>query len=369
MSLKLDTVIEGLRIVREPKTGKDLMALGQIRDLKIEGDNVSLKLVLKGPDDTKLEQQVKDVLMRVGATGVDVRVEGAVPKASAGIEKHGVPGVKNIIAVSSGKGGVGKSTVSANLACALASIGAKVGLLDCDIYGPNIPTMMGVDEPPMARQDDARGELILPLHAHGVKVMSMGLLTKGDQPVIWRGPMLHSVVSQFLLKVDWSASADGKTSDKANGLDYLIVDMPPGTGDVQLSLTQLVPVSGAVIVTTPQEVSAQDVRKAILMFEKVGVPVLGIVENMSFFIPPDMPEKKYRIFGEGAGQLLAEKFRIPLLAQLPIQPSVCTGGDTGKPVVVSDPQSAISRAFLDLARTVSNQVSLAQKPAVNIGAF
>ncbi len=345
------------------------MSLGQIRDLKIEGDGIAMRLVLCDPSDpaqAALEQGVKDALMQAGATEVRISVESSAPrsgapKGRAHQEKHGVPGVKHIIAVSSGKGGVGKSTVSANLATALAKIGARVGLLDTDVYGPNIPTMMGVNEPPRGRADEARGEMILPLENHGVKVMSMGLLTKGDEPVIWRGPMLHSIVSQFLLKVDWGQ------------LEYLIVDMPPGTGDVQLSLTQLVPVSGAIVVTTPQEVSAQDVRKAILMFEKVGVPILGVVENMSFFISPDAPknepEKKYRIFGEGAGRLLSEKFRIPLLAQLPIEMGICEASDSGTPIVALAPESAVARAFLDLARAVSHQVDASQTAEIEIGKF
>lgn len=355
MAIKLDEVMAALRGVREPRTGKDVMELGMVRDFKIDGDAVSLRLVLRDasdPGQAVLEQNVRDALARAGAASITVNVEAArgrpaQPHARSGADRHGVPGVKHLLAVSSGKGGVGKSTVAANLATALARQGAAVGLLDCDVYGPNIPTMMGVDEPPHARADEARGEVIIPLENHGVKVMSMGLLMKGDQPVIWRGPMLHSVVSQFLLKVDWGE------------LDYLIVDMPPGTGDVQLSLTQLVPVSGAIVVTTPQEVAAQDVRKAILMFEKVQVPVLGVVENMSFFVPPDAPDKRYRIFGEGAGALISEKFRIPMLAQLPIDPAVCESGDSGAPVVVRAPQSPVARAFMDLARAVSQQVAAA----------
>jgi ATP-binding protein involved in chromosome partitioning len=271
-----------------------------------------------------------------------------------------IPGVRRIIAVSSGKGGVGKSTVSSNLAAALASLGNKVGLLDADIYGPNQPTMMGVvAHEMMGRQDPDRGELIVPPEAHGLKVMSMGFLTKGDQPTVWRGPMLHSIVHQFLLKVDWGQ------------LDYLVIDLPPGTGDVQISLTQAVPLDGAVMVTTPQEVAAQDVRKAILMFEKVGVPIVGIVENMSYFVAPDTG-KRYNIFGEGAGQAIAEKFRTELLAQIPLEPTVREAGDSGTPVVLAQKNSAIAQSWMDLARTVESKLvamgGTAETP-IQIGEF
>lgn len=282
-------------------------------------------------------------------------------QAGASVSKNGIPGVRHIIAVSSGKGGVGKSTVSANLAVALQLLGHKVGLLDTDVYGPNIPLMMGVNEPPQGRNDETRGELLVPPQAHGVKVMSMGFLVKGDQPVVWRGPMLHSVVSQFLQKVDWGQ------------LDYLVVDMPPGTGDVQLSMTQLVSVSGAVVVTTPQEVALQDVRKAILMFEKVGVPILGIVENMSYFIAPDTGNR-YDIFGSGGGQKLAEKFKTKLLAQMPLNPAVRIAGDSGAPVVISKQGQAESQIWLELAKSVSGSLEERKEGSpsfqgVHIGSF
>lgn len=257
--------------------------------------------------------------------------------------RAGIPGVKNIIAVSSGKGGVGKSTVSTNLAMALKQAGFSVGLLDTDVYGPNIPTMMGVHETPQARQDEGRGEVLVPPVAHGVKLMSMGFLIKGDQPVVWRGPMLHSIVAQFIQKVDWGT------------LDYLVVDMPPGTGDVQLSLTQMVALAGAVLVTTPQEVAAQDVRKALLMFEKVGVPILGIVENMSFFVAPDTG-KRYNIFGEGAGVALAEKYHTKLLAQIPLHSGIREAGDSGTPAAQRLKDSDEGRQWSELAKAVVTEV-------------
>jgi ATP-binding protein involved in chromosome partitioning len=255
-----------------------------------------------------------------------------------------ISGVGHIIAVSSGKGGVGKSTVAVNLATSLALEGARVGLMDADIYGPNVPTMMGVTDQPKIVNDPEKGEIFIPPSAHGVKVMSMGFLIQGDQPLVWRGPMLHSVVNQFCHKVDW-----GK-------LDYLIVDMPPGTGDVQLSLSQVVPVAGAVLVTTPQEVSMQDVRKAFHMFEKVRIPIMGVVENMSYF-KCDSCDKKHALFGTDGGKLLAKKFNTELLAQIPIQPSVREGGDEGVPIVIGKPQSEVALALRALARTIVQKAS------------
>ncbi|MEK6707009.1 MAG: Mrp/NBP35 family ATP-binding protein [Bdellovibrionota bacterium] len=260
------------------------------------------------------------------------------------IGKCAIDGVKHVIAVSSGKGGVGKSTVAVNLAVSLALDGARVGLMDADVYGPNVPTMMGIIERPKIEMDPEKGELFIPLTAHGVSVMSMGVLLEGDQPVVWRGPMLHSVVSQFCHRVKWGE------------LDYLVVDMPPGTGDVQLSLAQLVPVSGAVLVSTPQEVSMQDVRKAFHMFDKVHIPVMGVVENMSYFTC-DGCDKKHFLFGKDGGRVLAEKLGIKLLASIPVIPSVREGGDEGKPIVVLDAQSEAASAFRSLARVVAKQIS------------
>jgi ATP-binding protein involved in chromosome partitioning len=261
---------------------------------------------------------------------------------------------------------VGKSTVAVNLAMSLALEGARVGLMDADVYGPNVPTMMGVtDEPkivPADPKDPAKGESFLPPSSHGVKVMSMGFLIQGDQPLVWRGPMLHSVVNQFCHKVNWGE------------LDYLVVDMPPGTGDVQLSLAQLVPVTGAVLVTTPQEVSMQDVRKAFHMFEKVRIPILGVVENMSYFVC-DGCEKKHFPFGEDGGRTLARKFSTELLAQLPLLPQVREGGDEGVPIVIRNPQSAVAQGMREFARKVAQSVSIqagaqaAPQQIVQIGRF
>ncbi len=246
-------------------------------------------------------------------------------------------GIKNILAVSSGKGGVGKTTVAVNLAAALASRGLAVGLLDTDVYGPNVPLMIGVREQPRIE-----AQRIMPLQAHGMKVMSMGLLNPGDRPVVWRGPMLHSVVKQFLTDVEWGE------------LDYLIVDMPPGTGDVQLSLAQLVPVQGAIVVTTPQEVAAADVRKAINMFAQVDVPLVGVVENMSYFVCGSCSER-HEIFGHGAGEALAELYGTRLLGKVPLGADVRESGDAGAPLVLRDPDSEQARALRAVADAVLEQ--------------
>jgi ATP-binding protein involved in chromosome partitioning len=249
-----------------------------------------------------------------------------------------LPGIENIIAVSSGKGGVGKTTVAVNLAAALAATGLRVGLLDTDVYGPNVPVMVGVSEQPKIIQNK-----LFPIEAHGLKVMSMGFLNPGDKPVIWRGPMLHGVVRQFLTDVNWGE------------LDYLVVDMPPGTGDVQLSLAQLVPVQGAVLVTTPQEVAAADVRKAIGMFEQVGVPLVGIVENMSYFVCTKCDER-HEIFGSGAGEALARRYETELLGRVPLGADVRAAGDAGTPIVLSQPSSPQATEFRAIADRVVARV-------------
>lgn len=262
-----------------------------------------------------------------------------VPRGQGGAGKQSVPGVRNIIAVSSGKGGVGKSTVAVNLAVALAMRDARVGLLDTDVYGPNVPIMVGVNEEPKVS-----GQKLLPHEAYSVKVMSLGFLNRGDKPVVWRGPMLHTAVRQFLYDVEWGE------------LDYLIVDMPPGTGDAQLSLAQLVPVQGAVLVTTPQEVAMADVRKAFYMFEQVQIPVLGIVENMSYFVC-DNCSKRHDIFGAGGGNQLSKRFNLKLLGQIPLSQNVREGGDMGVPIVVGSPDSPQAEAFRQIAGAVAAEVT------------
>jgi len=351
------SALNSLKAVIDPESKKDLVTLGLIQELKVSPTGqVSLRLVLSTPAHPmkeKFQEEIKRVLKAKGASDVFIVVGADVKPANRGTSHQGgqrvsgvsaITGVKHIIAVSSGKGGVGKSTVSTNLALALALEGAKVGLMDTDVYGPNIPTMMGVTERPQIFNHPTRGELFAPPSAHGIKVMSMGFLIDPDQPLVWRGPMLHSVINQFCHQVEWG------------DLDYLIVDMPPGTGDVQLSLAQMVPVTGAVLVTTPQEVSMQDVRKAYAMFEKVKIPVIGFVENMSWFQPEDS-DKKYFIFGEGGGKLLAQKFHSELLAQFPLVIKIREGGDEGRPIMIREPSSPSSLAFRDLARKVALKVA------------
>jgi ATP-binding protein involved in chromosome partitioning len=348
----LDSVLSALRTVYDPDLKQDLVTLNMIRDLTVSSDGVVFfRVVLTTPAcpmKAKIENDCRTAVMAIpGVRSVDIKIDAEVrAKRSGGPQGvNSIEGVSHVIAVSSGKGGVGKSTVAVNLATALAMEGASVGLLDADVYGPNVPTMMGVVDQPKIEMDPQRGELFIPPVSHQVKVMSMGFLIQGDQPVVWRGPMLHSVVNQFCHKVNW-----GK-------LDYLIVDMPPGTGDVQLSLAQLVPVTGSVLVTTPQEVSMQDVRKAFHMFEKVRIPIMGIVENMSYF-KCDSCDKRHPLFGENGGKLLSKKFNTELLAQLPIVPSVREGGDEGRPIVIREPKSEVALAFRDLARKVAQKTSI-----------
>jgi ATP-binding protein involved in chromosome partitioning len=251
-----------------------------------------------------------------------------------------IPGVKNVVAVSSGKGGVGKSTVAVNLACALRQTGARVGILDADVYGPNVPMMLGVSGQPAVVD-----KKIVPFERHGLQVMSMALLVADDQPVIWRGPMLHSAVRQFLFDVAW------------HDLDYLVVDLPPGTGDAQLSLSQQAHLMGAVIVTTPQDVSVLDVKKAIRMFQTVNVPILGVVENMAWFSPPGSSER-YHLFGQGGGAKIEREFGVPLLGQIPIEIAVREGGDGGNPIVVAAPASASAKALTEIAGKVAQRISI-----------
>ncbi|MCA1816322.1 MAG: Mrp/NBP35 family ATP-binding protein [Acidobacteria bacterium] len=348
------SVLDALRAVRDPDLHKDIVALGFVKDLRIEGGDVNFRIVLTTPAcpvREQLQQQAEEVVRALpGVTAVRVQMDAEVPKGRGLGEKVTVPGVRNIVAVSSGKGGVGKSTVAVNLAVALARDGARVGLMDADVYGPNVPLMLGASE---ARPEIA-GNKLVPVEAHGVKVVSMALLKPGDEPMILRGPILHGLVKQFLQDVLWGE------------LDYLIVDMPPGTGDVQLSLAQLVPVQGAVLVTTPQAVAVADVRRALRMFETVAVPILGVVENMSYFVAPDTG-RRYDIFGAGGGQRLAEAYGVPFLGAVPLGLDVREGGDKGVPVVLSQPDSPQAEAFRRVAEEVARQVSIeALKPELKI---
>ena len=333
-------VLAALSQVQDPELHRDLVSLGMVKDIKIDGSAVAFTVELTTPACPLRGQIQKDaeqaVLAVDGVDTVNVTMGAKVPEDKKITELD----IKNIIAVGSGKGGVGKSTVAVNLAVALAQAGAKVGLLDADIYGPNVPTMMGVEMLPPT----PKGMKIQPAVAYGVKVMSIGFMVSTGQPLIWRGPMLHSAIKQFLMDVDWG------------DLDYLIVDLPPGTGDVQLSLVQTVPLSGGVIVTMPQQVSFDDAARAVSMFKKMEVPILGVVENMSYFEMPDGSRRK--IFGEGGGEQLARMAGAPLLANLPIDENVRLGGDEGQPVTVADPTSPGGLALTALAQNVAARMSM-----------
>lgn len=349
--LDVSTILEVLRPVEDPELRKSLVELNMIRNVKVDAGNVSFTLVLTTPACPLREFIVEDCQKAVkklpGVTDVKVDVTAETPQQKSLPDRTGIAGVKNILAVSSGKGGVGKSTVAVNVAVALAQAGAKVGMIDADIYGPNVPTMLGLSEAKVQVRQTAQGEVLEPAFNHGVKMVSMGFLIDKDQPVIWRGPMLNGIIRQFLYQVEWGE------------LDYLIVDMPPGTGDAQLTLVQAVPMAGAVIVTTPQNVALLDSRKGLKMFQQMGVPVLGIVENMSYFIPPDLPDRQYDIFGSGGGEKTAAELGVPLLGCVPLEIPLREGGDRGIPIVAADPDSASAKALTQIAKQIAAKVSVA----------
>lgn len=335
-----------LKAVKYPGFSRDIVSFGLVKEISAAHGAVSVSLQLTSPN-PDAARQIKEESERVlkSLPGVNhVQVEVQQPAAGQAVatnpfaNQNRVPGVKRVIAIASGKGGVGKSTVSANLACALKHLGVNVGLLDCDIYGPSIPLMMGVHERPTI----SPGEQLVPPLGHGVKVMSIGLLLTDEQPVIWRGPMINKTIQQFLLAVEWGE------------LDFLLVDLPPGTGDAQLSLCQTVPLDGGVIVTTPQEASLGVVRKGIAMFNKVNVPILGIVENMSFFTTPN--GERVEIFGHGGGQTEAGRQHLPFLGEVPIFMEIREGGDQGVPVVVSAPDGPAAKAFIEIAVSLRKQL-------------
>jgi ATP-binding protein involved in chromosome partitioning len=343
MAITEHDVLNALRSVMDPDLNRDVVSLGFIKELKIDGGRVSFKLELTTPAcplKAQLKAASEEAVGRIaGVSEVNVDVTSKVTSHRIEEKAEILPGVKNIIAISSGKGGVGKSTVSVNLAAALARTGARVGLLDTDIYGPSIPIMMGVTEKP-----EIRGQKMVPIEKFGVGLMSLGFLVPEDAAVIWRGPMVMKAVEQLLADVDWGE------------LDYMLIDLPPGTGDVQLTLVQKVPLSGAVIVTTPQDVALLDVVRGISMFRKVDVPILGIIENMSFFQCPHCGGRT-DIFSHGGGESAARKQGVPFLGELPIDPMVRTGGDTGRPIVIEDPDSPQSRTFMEIAGNLAARVS------------
>ncbi|WP_370538848.1 Mrp/NBP35 family ATP-binding protein [Synechococcus elongatus] len=351
MTLTTAAVLDALRPVEDPELRRSLVELNMIRDVAIAGDQVSFRLVLTTPACPLREFIVADCEKAVkalpGVATVNIDVGAEIPQQRSLPDRQGIGGVRNILAISSGKGGVGKSTVSVNTAVALAKAGARVGLLDADIYGPNTPTMLGVADAQPQVKPSPQGDILIPIETHGIKLVSMAFLIDPDQPVMWRGPMLNGIIRQFLYQTEWGE------------LDYLIVDMPPGTGDAQLTLAQAVPLAGAVIVTTPQTVSLLDSRKGLRMFQQLKVPVLGIVENMSFFIPPDLPDRRYDIFGSGGGEKTARELEVPLLGGIPLEIPLREGGDRGVPIVVSQPESASAQALTAIAQKMAAAISVA----------
>jgi len=344
--------------VIDPELHKDIVTLGMAKNVQVSGGSVSLLVTLTTPAcplRETIEKDVRAALAKVpGVTSVDLKFDASVPEGKRLQDKAPIPGVKNVIAVASGKGGVGKTTVAVNLAIALKSMGALVGLLDADVYGPNVPVMLGTTEQPKMLDE----KTIIPVQAFGVKMISMGLLNPGDRPLVWRGPMLHSVMQQFLRSVRWGT------------LDYLVVDLPPGTGDVQLSLIQTVSVSGAVLVTTPSVVALADVRKAVEMFRQVHVDILGVVENMSYFSCPHCGGK-IDVFGHGEGVRLAKMFELPFLGEIEIDPQIRIGGDTGQPVASLGEDAPGAKSLYAMARNVAARMSVvnlsgASAPVVQI---
>ena len=346
-----EAVLAALRTVEDPDLKQDLVSLGMIRDLQIEGGKVRFTIVLTTPAcplKSKMEADARNAVAALpGVETVEVKMDAEVPNDGRVRGLLKVP-VRNAIAVGSGKGGVGKSTVAVNVAVALAQAGARVGLMDADIYGPNVPTMMGIKHLPPAREGR-----IQPAEAYGVKVMSIGFLVKPGQALIWRGPMLHSAIRQFLSDVDWGE------------LDYMIVDLPPGTGDAPLSLAQSLSLSGGVIVTLPQKVSLDDASRGLQMFQQLQVPVLGVVENMSYLELPD--GSRMDIFGAGGGEALARQTGVPFLGAIPMDPAVREGGDSGTPIVVSNPESPVAQAFIRLAEQLAAQLSIHARKGASSG--
>jgi ATP-binding protein involved in chromosome partitioning len=345
-----EAVLNALRVVVDPDLRKDIVSLGFVKDLVLDGGRVAFTIELTTPacpvKDQMRDQASAAVRALPGVSSVEVRMTANVRSVSMPeTGRTPLPGVKNVIAVGAGKGGVGKTTVAVNLAVALARCGGRVGILDGDIYGPNVPIMLG-----LSTQLTTDGQRIVPAEKYGIQVISIGFLTSDDAPVIWRGPMLHGAIQQFFREVAWK------------DLDYLIVDMPPGTGDVALSLSQTVPVVGAIVVTTPQQVSLADSRRAVRMYQKLNIPTLGLVENMSYYACTNCHHEA-DIFGHGGGEKLAQAMDVPFLGRLPIYQPIREGSDTGVPLVVAEPDSPAGRAFLAVAERTAAQVSIAAHKA------
>lgn len=348
MSITREEVLKALSYVEDPDLKKDLVTLNMIEDVQIEGNRISFSVVLTTPAcplKSMIENACRNAILHFVSKDADLHINMTSRVTTP--KNVGVPGVKNIIAVASGKGGVGKSTVAVNLALGLAKTGAKVGLIDADIYGPSIPIMFGLEgERPKASEVNGKTR-IEPIEKYGIKLLSIGFFTDPNQPVPWRGPMVSTAVKQLFNDAEWGE------------LDYLVVDLPPGTGDIHITLTQTYPIAGAVIVTTPQNVALADAKKGIGMFmmESINVPLLGIIENMAYFTPAELPENKYYIFGQGGGQKLANQLNIPFLGEIPLVKSISDSGDAGAPVILQE-GNPMSAAFTDLAERVAQQVAI-----------
>lgn len=345
-----DIILKALSTVQDPDLKRDLVTLGMIRDIAINGKKVTFTVVLTTPAcplKEVIRKSCEEAILKFLGSDVELNITmtSSVTSSRAGNAAF-LPKVKNIIAVASGKGGVGKSTVTSNLAVALSQCNAKVGLIDADIYGPSIPVMFNCeDSKPAVYQEDGKN-IIIPIQRYGIKIMSIGFLAPSDSAIVWRGPMASSALKQFISDVDWGE------------LDYLLIDLPPGTSDIHLTLVQTVPVTGAIIVTTPQKVALADAKKGLSMFRQpqINVPVLGIVENMAYFTPAELPENKYYIFGKGGGQELADKYEVPLLGEIPLVQSIREGGDLGVPIVMED--DVTGNAFMTLAENLARQVAI-----------
>ncbi len=344
-----DNVLDALSKVQEPELNKDLVSLNMIRDLEIKADHVAFTIMLTTPACPlrgQIEKEARQAVQAIpGVKTVEIKWESNVPNDGRMRGLVNMP-IRNAIAVGSGKGGVGKSTIAVNLAIVLANRGARVGLMDADIYGPNIPTMLGVERLPAPQ-----GNRLTPATAYGVKMISMGLLVKPGQPLIWRGPMLNSAIRQFLADVEWGE------------LDYLIIDLPPGTGDAALSLAQALPLSGAIIVTLPQLVSLEDASRGLQMFRTLEVPILGIIENMSYLDLPD--GTRMDIFGSGGGEQLAQSTGTPFLGKVPIDPNIREGGDSGKPIVILKPDSPAAQSLQSITEKVAARISVEALGGIN----
>jgi ATP-binding protein involved in chromosome partitioning len=346
MGLDQQSILDALKAVNDPDLHRDIVSLGFIKDLKIDGGRVAFTIELTTPAcpvKDQMRDQAKAAVLRVpGVSAVEVQMGARVREAvGADSGRQPLEGVKNVIAVGAGKGGVGKTTVAVNLAIALAKAGSRVGMIDGDIYGPNVPIMLGIKT-----QLTTDGQKIVPAEKFGLQVISMGFLTTDDAPIIWRGPMLHGALQQFFREVRWV------------DLDYLVIDLPPGTGDVALSLSQTVPVAGALVVTTPQQVSLADSRRAVAMYRKLNIPPLGIIENMSYFVCPNCDHES-TIFGHGGGEQMAAEFGVPFVGRIPVYQPIREGGDNGVPLMISEPESPAARAFMAAAERTAAQVSIA----------